>query len=100
MSENTNQTSKTKYTWTYLSNHSHVLICLSRDPAMRVKDVALAVGITERAVLGIIKDLVDSGVLEKVKEGRRNQYKIHEDLHLRHPLESHNPVAALLKLGE
>lgn len=53
--------------WTFLSNHSHVLICLSKDPEMRLKDVAVLVGITERAVQTIVKDLVDASILQKVK---------------------------------
>jgi predicted transcriptional regulator len=86
--------------WTFLSNHAHTLICLHKDPEMRVRDVAVSVGITERAVLGIIKDLVDAGILEKEKDGRRNQYKINTDRKLRHPLESHHTIKDLLRLGK
>ncbi|WCL50613.1 helix-turn-helix transcriptional regulator [Leptospira sp. GIMC2001] len=89
-----------EHSWTFLSNHSHVLICLHRDPEMRLRDVALYVGITERAVMSIVKDLVESGILEKEKEGRRNQYKINLDRPLRHTLESHHSIKELLKLGK
>ncbi|PJZ44954.1 winged helix-turn-helix transcriptional regulator [Leptospira brenneri] len=86
--------------WTFLSNHAHVLICLSKDPEMRLKDVAQLVGITERAVQTIVKDLADAGILEKSKDGRRNQYLIQTDQKLRHPLESDHSISELLNLGK
>lgn len=70
--------------WTFLSNHGHVLVSLARDPEARTRDVAEAVGITERAVQQIVHDLVDQGYLEKVKVGRRNRYTVVRDAHLRH----------------
>lgn len=85
--------------WTFLSNHAHVLICLSKNPSMLLRDVADQVGITERAVMSIVKDLVEAGVLEKVREGRRNSYIIHDSKHLRHPLESKSTIKELIKLG-
>ncbi|MCB1176831.1 MAG: winged helix-turn-helix transcriptional regulator [Leptospiraceae bacterium] len=86
--------------WTFLSNHSHVLICLHKDPDMRLRDVAEIVGITERAVQTIVRDLVDAEILEITKDGRRNKYNIHIDRPLRHPLEAHHSIAQLLKLGK
>ncbi|EMY60270.1 winged helix-turn-helix transcriptional regulator [Leptospira terpstrae] len=86
--------------WTFLSNHAHVLICLSKDPEMRLKDVALLVGITERAVQAIVKDLVEAQILEKSKDGRRNQYIIQTEQKLRHPLESSHSISELLRLGK
>ncbi|MCT8334871.1 ArsR family transcriptional regulator [Leptospira sp. 85282-16] len=86
--------------WTFLSNHAHVLICLSKDPDMRLKDVALLVGITERAVQAIVKDLVDAKILEKSKDGRRNQYIIQTEQKLRHPLEANHSILELLRLGK
>ena len=88
-----------KNDWTFLSNHAHVLICLHRNPEILLKNVAIQVGITERAVMNIIKDLVEAGILEKVREGRRNSYIIHEEKHLRHPIESSSTIRELLKLG-
>ena len=85
-------------TWTFLSNHSHVLICLARDPELRLRDVADMVGITERAVQRIVSDLEVGRYLTRSREGRRNRYVLHTDLPLRHPLESHRPVGALLDL--
>lgn len=83
--------------WTFLSNHSHVLICLARDPGLRMRDVADQVGITERAVQRIVKELCEAGVLQTAKEGRRNSYHIQKGIPLRHPLESHRTVNDLLK---
>lgn len=70
--------------WTFLSNHGHVLVSLARDPSARTRDVAEAVGITERAVQQIVHDLVEQGYLEKTKAGRRNHYRIVRATHLRH----------------
>ena len=74
--------------WTFLTNHSHVIICLVRDPQLRVRDLASEIGITERAVLRILAELEAEGVVEKNKEGRRNTYTIDLDFPLRHSLES------------
>jgi len=84
--------------WTFLSNYAHVLVCLAEDPSARMRDVAERVGITERAVLRIVKHLEEADVLIKEREGRRNSYKINLDKTLRHPLESHGTVGALLKM--
>jgi len=82
--------------WTFLSNHGHVLVCLARDPDARLRDVALAVGITERAVQKIVSDLEEAGVVERVREGRRNRYRLFLDRPLRHPIEAHRTVGSLL----
>lgn len=82
--------------WTFLSNHGHVLICLARDPDARLRDVAVQVGITERAVQGIVADLVRDGYVDKERVGRRNHYEVHEHMPLRHPLEDDHDVGALL----
>jgi DNA-binding Lrp family transcriptional regulator len=84
--------------WTFLSNHAHVLLCLSREPELRLRDVAEAVGITERAVQRIVSDLEEAGYLTRERTGRRNRYQIHPDLPLRHPIESHCKVKALISL--
>jgi len=82
--------------WTFLSNHGHVLICLARDPDARLRDVALAVGITERAVQKIVSDLEEGGVVVRVRGGRRNHYRLFLEQPLRHPIEAHRTVGALL----
>jgi DNA-binding transcriptional ArsR family regulator len=84
--------------WTFLSNHAHVLVCLARDAEIRLRDVAAAVGITERAVQKIVNDLEEGGVVVRRREGRRNRYEVDGSVPLRHPLESHRTVGSLLQL--
>ncbi|WP_010587628.1 helix-turn-helix transcriptional regulator [Schlesneria paludicola] len=83
--------------WTFLTNHSHVLLCLYRTPDQRLRDVATAVGITERMVQRIVVELVEAGYLKVSKEGRRNRYVINSKLRLRHALGSHHTIGELLK---
>jgi hypothetical protein len=84
--------------WTFLTNHAHVLLCLARDPQMRMRDVAQEVKITERAVQRIVAELEAEGYVRREREGRRNRYRVRRDLHLRHPLEGHRPVGDLIAL--
>ncbi|MGD8384900.1 MAG: winged helix-turn-helix domain-containing protein [Lysobacterales bacterium] len=86
--------------WTLFSNHGHVLVCLARDNGARLRDVAAAVGITERAVQKIVRDLQESGMVSVRKQGRRNHYDIHPQTHLRHDLEAHCKLADLLRVVE
>lgn len=83
--------------WTFLSNHAHVLLCLVNDETMRIRDIALEVGITERAIRNIISDLEEAGYVERVRIGRRNSYRIDNSLHLRHPIEQHKTIADLIR---
>ena len=89
---------KTKSVWNFLSNHAHVLICLAENPRARMRDVASNIGITERAAMRIVGHLAEAGVITRHKEGRRNRYVIHEEQHLRHPLEAHCTVRSLLSM--
>lgn len=82
--------------WTFLTNHAHVLLCLSRNGDLTMRELAQAIGITERAVQAAIADLVADGYLTSVKQGRRNTYTIHGDGRLRHPLESHHTIDELI----
>lgn len=84
--------------WTLFSNHGHVLVCLTRDSEARLRDVALDVGITERAVQKIVRDLQDGGMISVTKNGRRNRYRIHKNEPLRHKLESDCTVKELVKV--
>lgn len=84
--------------WTFLTNHAHVLLCISADPEMLLRAVAQRVGITERAVQRIVADLEAGGYLIKHREGRRNRYDVVADLPLRHPVERHQRVSALIAL--
>ena len=84
--------------WTFLTNHAHVLVILSRDPSLVLRQVAAQVGITERAVQRIIADLEAAGIIEREKVGRQNQYRIHTEQRLRHSNESHRTIGELLAL--
>lgn len=86
--------------WTYLTNHTHVLICLAREPELRLRDVAVRVGITERAVQRIVAELEEGGAITRVRDGRRNRYEVHADAPLRHPIEAHRTIADLIALAE
>lgn len=87
-------------TWTFLSNHAHVVIALAKEPDLRVRDLAERVGITERAIAQIVADLVDAGVLKRRREGRRNVYDIDSTVPLRHSVEAHRTVGDILHLAE
>ncbi len=82
--------------WTFFTNHAHVLLCIARDPGVRLRDVADAVGITERAAQRIVADLEEAGYLARQREGRRNRYEIESDLPLRHPLERDHAIGEIL----
>jgi hypothetical protein len=84
--------------WTFLTNHSHVLILLAHNPSMVLREVAVIVGITERAVQRIIADLEGEGCIERERVGRQNHYRINRERHLRHPVEAHRTVGDLLSL--
>jgi predicted ArsR family transcriptional regulator len=86
-------------TWTFLTNHAHVLLLLRQDADLRIRDMAHRIGITERAVQRILRDLASEGYLEVEKEGRRNHYTIHPDRPMRHAVEAHASVADLLTLA-
>lgn len=82
--------------WTFLSNHTHVLICIAQQPDVRLSDVAKKVGVSERAVHRIVHELIDEGYLSVTKEGRCNVYDIDLEQPLRHPLESHHHIRAVV----
>lgn len=84
--------------WTFLSNHAHVLLMIARDPEIRLCDVAEGVGITERAVQRIIADLEAGHYLQRERWGRRNRYHVESDLPLPHPVVAHRSLRALLAL--
>ena len=76
-----------------------MIICLARDPEIRVRDIAIAVGITERAVIRILTDLEAAEYIKKERVGRRNQYTLLQDKNLRHPLEAHHSIRGILALA-
>lgn len=84
--------------WTFLTNHSHVLLSLYRNPDITLREVAILVGITERMVQKIVSELVDAGYLSITRVGRRNSYKLNLTIKLRHPLESHRSIGDVLRI--
>ena len=82
--------------WNFLSNHGHVLVCIAMDSDTRLRDIATRVGITERAVFGIVEDLERGGIIERLRVGRRNRYIVNVDQPLRHDLISEHTVGDLL----
>ena len=84
--------------WTFLTNHAHALICIARDPGIRLRDVAEHVGVTERAAQRIVSDLVEGGYLDRLREGRRNTYQVRADRPLRHPVENGHHIGEILEV--
>ena len=83
--------------WTFLTNHSHVLLSIWQQPDIKVREIAQVVGITERAVLRIVSELSAAGFLNIEKSGRENRYTVVTDLPLRPPLEKDHTVGELLE---
>jgi len=86
-------------TWTFLTNHAHVLVAISRDPELRQRDIAHVVGITQGAVTRILAELEASGCITHERIGRRNRYHINSEATLRHPLESAVTIGELIALS-
>jgi predicted transcriptional regulator len=84
--------------WDFLTNHAHVLVCVLRDPCIRLRDIASAVGITERSAHKVLSDLVDEGYVARKRDGRRNRYSVQPKLPLRHPLVGEREVGDLLEV--
>ena len=84
--------------WDFLTNHAHVLTCVANDPGIRLRDIAAAVGITERAAHRILSELVEEGYVWRERQGRRNHYQVVPELPLRHPLVQEREVGDLLKV--
>ncbi|MDG2221383.1 MAG: helix-turn-helix domain-containing protein [Rubripirellula sp.] len=93
-----NPPGKASHGWTFLTNHAHVLAVLAADPEKVLREVAVDVGITERAVQRIIQDLEEEGFIQRERVGRRNHYCILKAQPLRHPIEAHRNIGDLLNL--
>ena len=83
--------------WTFLTNHAHVLICIAEQPDIRIRDIAVRVGITERAAQRIVADLAEAGYVVRKRVGRRNEYEVNKDVPLRHPQQAHRSVGEIVK---
>jgi hypothetical protein len=84
--------------WTFLTNHARVLLCIARDPGARLRDIATSLGITERSAYGIVTDLTEAGYIVKQKNGRRNRYEIQAHLPLPEPTSRERTVGEVLAL--
>ena len=83
--------------WTFLSNHAHVLICIAKDPEIRLSEIAELVGIRERTVHRIVHELSDDGYISVIKDGRKNSYEINLNRPLRHPLEASHNIQVIIE---
>ncbi|MEU4700627.1 helix-turn-helix transcriptional regulator [Nonomuraea dietziae] len=84
--------------WTFLTHHARVLMEITRNPHARLRDIAASIGITERAVQGIVSDLHQTGYVTRERVGRRNHYRVNPDQHFRHPAEANLPIRLLLDM--
>ncbi|MGP3960594.1 helix-turn-helix transcriptional regulator [Nonomuraea sp. 3N208] len=84
--------------WTFLTHHARVLLEIARDPEVRLRDIATSIGITERAVQGIVTDLHEAGYLARERVGRRNRYSLNLDQSFRYPTEAKLPVRLLIEM--
>ena len=84
--------------WDFLTNHAHVLTCVAHDPGIRLRDIAAAVGITERAAHRILSELVEEGYVLRERQGRRNRYQVVAGRPMRHPLVQKRKVGDLLEV--
>jgi MarR family protein len=83
-------------TWSFLTNHARVLLCIAEDPAIRLRDIGEQVGITERAVYRIVDDLVSGGYISRERSGRRNRYTVHRHLPVPDRISRAHPIGELL----
>ena len=85
-------------TWGFLTNHALVLLCIARDPGVRLRDLAASLGITERSAHGIVTDLAGAGYVIKQKDGRRNRYQIQAHMPLLEPASQEPAIGEVLAL--
>jgi predicted transcriptional regulator len=86
--------------WTFVTNHTRVLLAIAHDPDARLRDIAAIVGVTERAAQRIVADLIEEGYITRERVGRRNHYAVNPDLKLRHPAQRDQDVGTLLDVLE
>jgi DNA-binding MarR family transcriptional regulator len=82
--------------WTFVTNHAAVLICIARDPEIRMRDIAVTVGVTERGAQRIVADLVEEGYVTRKRVGRRNVYEVEPARQMRHRLARHREIGEFL----
>ena len=84
--------------WTLLTNHGRFILLIAREPGAKIRELALAAGVTERTAQSIVSDLEQSGYVSKKKIGRQNSYTVHHELPFRHPAESDHSVGELIEI--
>lgn len=84
--------------WRFVTNHTQVLLTISRNPDIRMRDIAAIVGITERAAQRIVADLTEAGYIDCTRIGRRNHYTINREIKMRHPAQDGQEIGDLLDL--
>lgn len=84
--------------WSFFTNHARVLLAIANDPGIRLREIASAVGISERRAHGIVTDLAEAGYLARQRQGRRNRYEIQSHLPLRDALTDQRTVGEILAL--
>jgi DNA-binding IclR family transcriptional regulator len=82
--------------WTFLSNHGRALLCIARDPEVRLRDIAADLGVTERHAYGIVDDLTRAGYVVKQRDGRRNRYQIEHHLPLPEATDRNQAIGEVL----
>jgi predicted transcriptional regulator len=87
-----------RHTWRFLSNHTQVMLHLTRNPDARIQDLAQNIGISHRAAQGIVTDLTETGYITRERIGRRNRYTINPDIAMRHPAQDGHDIGELLEL--
>jgi predicted transcriptional regulator len=90
--------SASRRNWTFLTNHAAVLVCIDRNPGTRIDDVATDIGISRRAAQMIVSDLAEAGYIERTRVGRRNHYRVREDMPLRRKPFGDRDIGGLLTL--
>ena len=84
--------------WSFLTSHARVLLCIARDPGARLRDIAASLDITERSAHAIVTDLTAAGYVIKQKDGRRNRYQIQAHLPLPEPATQEPAIGDVLAL--
>jgi DNA-binding MarR family transcriptional regulator len=84
--------------WTFLTGHGHALIVITRDPNIRLREIAVELGVTERTAQAIVNDLVDAGYVGRTRVGNRSRYEVHTERPFRHPVERDHAVGELLRV--
>jgi len=84
--------------WSFLTNHARVLLCIAQDPGIRLREIGDAIGITERAAHRIVNELAAAGYISRTRNGRRNRYAIKSHLPVPDPLAGQQKIGDLLSV--